>query len=202
MSNILLHRGTGPQHLFKALSLRHRPPQAADLLAQRAGSDGPIQCEFQRLHLHRLGDEVVRARANRADRALQAAEGRDDDDRKVGPLARERPAEVESAPEPQVQIRQDRIDGALGQLRAGFLDGGGPLDAEVQPGQAVLQQLAELRLVVDDENLATHGSSLLPFQAPGPWAASSAAGRFTRNRLPRPGWLATSIQPPCSRTIP
>ena len=65
-------------------ALGDRAPQALDLLAQRAVLRPRARAaSAQRVELERLGDEVVRAGADRGDRRLEAAEGGDDDDRHV-----------------------------------------------------------------------------------------------------------------------
>src|SRR6058998_154002 len=77
--------------------------------------------------------------------------------------------------------------------REGGLRGGLPAHLVAARAEAGGDRLAHLALVVDDEDAPAHDAAS---------AGSAGGGRKIENRLPFPTSLSTSIQPPCSATIP
>jgi hypothetical protein len=119
--------------------------------------------------LDRLRDEVVRAGANRADRGLERAECRHDDDRHVRMLGHDVRAEVEPARLTHAQVRHDDVEVARleGLARSGRA--GAPRGFVAALRERAGERLAEAPIVVDDEHAAAHDASRS--------AASGAGGR-------------------------
>ena len=89
-----------------------RPTWRSRLTSSRSARccDGAREREPQRLDLERLGDEVVGAGADRADRRLEAAERGDHDDRHVGPIGDDALAQLEAVHALHVEVGDDDVE--------------------------------------------------------------------------------------------
>ena len=111
----LLHRRARADQLAAAARVRDDLAQPLDLAAQRAVLGRAAHRDRERLDLDRLGDEVVRAGADRADRGLEAAERGQHDHRHVGPVGDDLLAQLEAGHALHVEIGDDDVDVVLGQ---------------------------------------------------------------------------------------
>ena len=187
------HRTAVADELVEALRLPDQVPQALHLFAQRPMLNRARERDRERVHLDRFGDEVVRARADRGDRRLEASEGRDHDHRYIGSARHDALAEGEAVHATHVEVGEHDVHLRAFERREGGLRRG--LRAHVVAARAETggDRLAHLALVVDDEHTPAHDAAS---------ADSAEPGRKIVNRLPFPTSLSTSIQPPCSATIP
>jgi hypothetical protein len=182
----LMHRGRRADHVAAAARRCDDLAQPLDLAAQRAVLGGAADRDRERFDLDRLGHEVVRTRADRADRGLEAAKRGQHDDRQIGPVGDDVLAQLEAGHALHVEIGDDDVDIVLGQRRDRVRAAAERHDVEAALLEAELDEIDHLALVVDDK----HFRHEVP------------AGRYTVNVEPLPGVETTSIHPPCSRTMP
>ena len=172
-----------------------RDGAAQALAPPRAGArccDGALQRQRQRVEVERLGDEVVGAGADGADRGLQAAEGGDHHHRDVGAVGDDALAQLEAAHARHVEVGEHHVE-VLGAApaRRPRRPSGAPRGCEAPAAPAPSASSSHISR-----------SSSTTRMRPGHAASSlRRAGRW-RSVLPCPGSLLTSIQPPWSRTMP
>ncbi len=146
-----------------------------------------IDGDRQGVHLDRLADEVVRARADGGDGRLQAPKRREHDDGHVGPVLDDGPAQVDAAHPLHVEVGDDDVEVFL----ADGVPGGRRVrvrrHAVAALAKAERERLDQIGVVVDEQDV-THDPACL--------------GKNTRKVEPRSTLLSTVIHPPCSRTIP
>jgi hypothetical protein len=139
----------------------------------------------ERLDLDRLGDEVVRAGADRTHRRLERAERGEHQHRDVGAIRHHLFAELEPGHPLHVEIGDDHVDVVLRDRSDGIGAVGKRDDRETALLEPERDQIDHLALVVDHEDVRH-----VPF------------GMYTVKVDPSPGVETMSIQPPCSRMIP
>ena len=107
----------------------------------------------QLVELERLGDEVGGALLDRVDRVLHRAEAGDDDRDDVR-VALERGVEHRAAVDArQPEVRDDDVEGELGEPRQRLFAVRGLLDDEAVVGQPLGDGLPQRRLVVDEQQM-------------------------------------------------
>ena len=129
-----------------------RGAQPLDLLAQPAVLDGARHDDAERLALDRLGDEVVGAGADRADRGLERRVPGDEDDRDVGAQRDDALAELEAARLRHAEIGEDHVEVARRDLLERVCGRRARRDLHALASEGHLEQLASVALVVDDED--------------------------------------------------
>ncbi len=72
--------------------------------------DRPLDREGQQVHFNRLGDEIIRPRANGSDRRRQAAEARHHHDRNVRAIGRDPLAKLRAAHAGHPQVGQHDVE--------------------------------------------------------------------------------------------
>src|SRR5712692_1135737 len=188
--------------------------QRLDLALEPRGLERAIGDEHEAIRLERLLDEVVGALLDRRDRGLDVAVARDHHDRHLGMLglhAVEKLQPVEAASlQPDVEEDQVRAARAERGERLVAVARGARLVALVL--QDTRDQLADVRFIIDDEDIGRHFYALAVFGvfgtetvSTGPACAGSAANR-RRTHAPRaPGVFSaascSSIWPPWSSRI-
>src|SRR5882724_10396169 len=103
---------------------------------------------------------------------------------------------------PRVEVGEDEVDLGGVERRERGLARGVRLDLEAAGTESRGDRLAHLPLVVDDEDASAHHSASHLEVHDAASAGSAGRGRKIEKRLPFPTSLSTSIQPPCSATIP
>ncbi len=143
--------------------LRHL---AADLLLEIR--DAPVQlAKLLRALQHRtdlcwsegLGQKIESASAHRLHRAVNAAMGRDDHHGQVGPFPERLLHEVQSRFHPQTQIHQQCVVGVPLELRQGRGPVGRLRGFVAHGFEGDLQGLADVRLVIDDQDAHGKGTT-------------------------------------------
>ena len=105
------HRGAEADDVLERSVLdRGERAKTLHLVFEAAMLDGASDSHHQQLRIHGLGDEIVGANADRADRALQAALSCDDDDGDVGTCAEDALAQLETAHLGHRQIRENEVE--------------------------------------------------------------------------------------------
>ncbi len=122
----------------------------------------------QHVDLHRLGDEVVRAGADRGDRGLEAALAGQHDGEHVGVTLLELLTQLDAGDVRHLHVGHDHV-GRLGaqkiERRGRRADG---LGGEPPLAQAIAQEGRSVFVIVDDEDRAVHvcGHTVLPWSRP------------------------------------
>ena len=173
--------------------------QAGDLLPEPPLAQGVLEGGEKLLDAERLGDVMVGAGLHRLDGRVDAAEGGDDDHRRPGLARAHLPQELVAAHARHHQVRDHDVDGPVSQLVEGLGAARGAQHVVARLAQLVVQELPHRVVVLDDEQ---RGTPRHDARASRPAAAGVSSGRKTLSRAPRPASLSTSIQPPCSFTIP
>ncbi len=171
--------------------------QANVLLAQDAHRTHVAQADHQLSHRKGLGDEVSRALAHRLYRPVDRSVGGDDHDRRVR-AQRLDPFEKLDATEPRHhEIGEHQIVLVL-------LEQGGALDAVLghvhRPAllaQGVGHGDPQERLVLDDQQPVSADFHPTSFSL----SSSAIAAMMTRNVVPLPTEVSSSIRPPWAATI-
>ena len=132
--------------------------QALDLRAQRAVLHGAFEREFQLFELERFADEVVSARADRGHGGLHAAERGDHDHRHVRSVGDDALAQREAVHAAHVEIGHDDVYVFALDERKRFVGGGLPRRVESGAPQRRLHRLAQILIVIDDEDAALHST--------------------------------------------
>ena len=133
-----------------------------------------------------LGDEIERPGLERGDGGFHVAEGGDDRDRQIGVFVLDEADEVYAVAVRQAHVGQAQVEFVLVQQIPGLLEIRGRARLEVHASQRQLQDLADVGLVVYDEDLVF----ALVHNDPSS-AHSSGRAKVTRKRLPTPpspGW--------------
>ena len=155
----LLDRRARADHLIEAAGVGHGLAEALDLVAKRAVLDRARQREPQGLDIERLGDEVVRADADGADRRVEAAERGDHHDRHVGAVGRDALAEREPVHPLHVQIGDHDVEVLLVEQLQGIGRRGPPRHDEPAARHRLGQRLRHALVVIDDEDVSGHRRS-------------------------------------------
>src|SRR6266478_5202255 len=188
------HRGAGPEQRAEAAGFLDRLAQPPYLVAQPAVLDCPREREPQGVDLERLGDEVVGAAPERGDRRLDAPKGGDHDHGHIRARRDDALAELEAAHARHVEVGHDRVELRRDERFQRRRRRRARLHLEAELAQVGDEHVAHARIVVDDEDTPLHeATSAVP---------GSAEARKIATRVPRPGSLSTSIQPPWSVTMP
>src|SRR5207244_6121416 len=187
--------------LVEAPRLADEAAESLHLFPERPVLHRTRERDRERLHLHGLGYEIVGPGADRGDRRLEAAKGRDDDDRDVGPARDDALAERQAVHAAPVEGGEAEVDLVGVERRHRGLARGVRLDLEAAGTESRGDRLAHLPLVVDDEDASAHHSASHTWRFPRP-PPPAGRGRKIENRLPFPTSLPTSIQPPRSAPIP
>ena len=198
--------------MMLALAHRHherRHQELAGLAAALAGIERALDGAQQLRERQRLLDEVERAEPRRLDRGLDGAVAGHHDDRAAvggggGPLAQQTDAvDIRHPDVEQHQVR--RLPRARGARLRGVR---GDVHLVALLGEDLLQQTADVRLVIDYQDVwTTHARSLRNWcpcvraRAPVADRVLSFTGSTTRTRAPPSGRLSASMRPPCSSTI-
>ena len=148
-----------------------------------------------RLGVERLDDVVVGAVLERLDGRLDRCVGRHDDDGRLGGGLADLAEDLETVHPGHLDVDEEDLRRLARERRERL--------AAARRGEDVVPLLLEpererapqVGLVVDDHQLHGRGH-----QGSSPGAA--VPGRVTRNRVPAPGELSTSIAPPCRWTMP
>ena len=91
-----LHGRAGPDHA-RQLAGFHAAAKAAELVAHRAVAHGALHGQPQRIHRHRLGDEVVGPRAHGADGVFHASEAGHHDHHQIRTFGERCAAQIQAA---------------------------------------------------------------------------------------------------------
>ena len=135
-----------------------------------------LQGERERIHVGRLGDEVVRANPDCGDRRLDAAERGEHRDRHVRVVGDDPLAQLEAVHAGHVHVGHDGIDlGRPDRLERG-VGRRSPRDLEAAVRQIGREQPAHVAIVVDDEHTAVHAAVSLGV------AVAARGGRALRQR--------------------
>ena len=141
--------------------------------------DPAVQRKCQRIQIHRLGDEVVRARAHRSDRSFHAAKGGDHDHRNVRTIFDHALAQVEPGQAAHVHVRDHHVE----VLRADSSSACSPLasgdDLVLLLAQRSREHAAHAHVVVDDQTAPLHATSSSA-------SCSVPTGRNTEKVVPFP----------------
>ncbi|MFH2002297.1 MAG: hypothetical protein ABIK28_21680 [Planctomycetota bacterium] len=184
----ILHRRAGTEELLEMMGLFHRLFEDLVLLLQIVMLHRAFQGDGEQLHLDRLIDEIVCPGTDRLDCGLHASECRDHHDRHIGPVRLDPVAQIDSIHPRHVKVRQDRIELLVFHSYEGILRRGKRVYSKTAPSQIRLDQVAHVSIIIYNQDLAVH--------------FLFSCGKKTEKRLPFPGSLFTSIQPPFSLTIP
>ena len=129
--------------------------EAPHLARQRAVSERARERDLQLLDVEGLGDEVVRARADRADRRLEAAERGDHDHRDIGEDLGEALAERDAVEATHVEVGDDGIDALVrGQQVERVAAVRRVPHREAALAEGAPQHLAHARVVLDHQHTA------------------------------------------------
>ena len=144
---------------------RIQPPagEAVDRVRRRAGGLGPAQdgadARQQLARVEGLGQIVVRTQLQPDDAVGLLGQRRQHDDRQ--PRRGAQPAaDGEPVLPRQHEVEHDEIEAAVVEQPLHRLAVGGGIDAKAVPGQEPLQQVADLPIVVDDEQMGLFGHGL------------------------------------------
>ena len=152
-----------------------------------------IDARHQFLAPERLGDVIVGSQVQPQHHVLFLTLGGQHDDGRVERVLAHGAADFVAVDLGQHDVEQHQIGlGRERQSQPGFAVSGRKHFAALG-GERVRQSAQEGRVVFDNQDAASvHAAA--PFTA-------LAAGRMTENVLPLPGWLSTSTEPPCPRTM-
>ena len=184
------HPGGLADEVLHAVALAELLPVLPVLAGEPLGLERAPHHEPDLFHPERLGEVVVGAGADRLDRGLDGREGGEDEHGHAvldngHPLEHAHPVQV-GHPE----VDEGEVEGLpFGELDALLAAGGGP-DPVAFPAEHLDEQVARDRVVVGDEERGRRHRRHRRHRA-----TDTASGRTTRNVLPRPGSLATSIRP-------
>ena len=131
-------------------------PQALDLGTQLAVLSRAFQRDRQRIHRNRLDHEVVGTRANRADRAVQAAERRHHDDADVGAAREHALAQLETAHPVEMDIGQHDVEILTFEELERLVRRHAPNHLVSAGAETLGGELTHALVVVDHENTSTH----------------------------------------------
>ena len=148
-----------------------------------------------------LRQVVVGPAVERRHLVLLAVADRQDDDRRLGPLA-QAGAHLNTVHLRQAQVQDDDVGRVGGRQRQALLTGAGRRHAEALLAQDRAQGAQDLRLVVDDQDvrLGGHSGSASCGDGGGDWP-SRVSGSVKRKANPS-GRFSPQIRPPCASTIP
>jgi hypothetical protein len=153
------HRGRVADHLIDARLVLHAA-QALDLDAQRVELRGARHAERELFDFEGLREEVVCARADRGDRGVEIAEGRDEDHRHVRALEGESLAELEARHALHAHVGHDRLEALLARDLERSLGAGSPRDAEASLCEPAIDERSERRVVLHEEHVGCVGHRL------------------------------------------
>jgi hypothetical protein len=156
----LLHRRARADHLIETSGLGDLPTQALDLVTKPAMLDRSREGKAQGLDIERLGDEVVGADAERVDCGVHAAERGDDHHRDIGAVGDDSFAEREAAHPFHVQVADHDIEVLLVEHYKRLAGRGSPGHPEATPRHRLGQGLCHALVVVDDQHMAVHTSTV------------------------------------------
>ena len=148
----LLHRRARADQLAVAPRVGDDLAQPLDLAAQRAMLGGAPDRDRERLDLDRLGDEVVGAGADRADRGLEAAERGQHQHRDVRPISGHALAQLETGDALHVEIGDDDVDVVVRDRGERVGPVGERDDLEAALLEPERDQIDHLALVIDDKD--------------------------------------------------
>ena len=139
--------------------------QPLDLAAQRQVLDRAADRDRERVDLHRLGDEVVRAGADRGDRGVEPTLAGEHDRQQIGMALAQLLAQLDARHAGHLDVGHDDIRRHRAQVLERRLAGGHGIDVEAALAQAVAQQHRGVVVVVDDQDGSVHVGhfSLIPF---------------------------------------
>ena len=112
--------------------------------------------ERELVHVERLGDEVVRAGADRGDGRLHVRVRRDHDDGHVFAAADELLAQLDPVHAGHVHVRDGQAEVFALEESDGRVRVGDPGHFELAPAQLAFEHFAEAAVVIDDEDAAVH----------------------------------------------
>src|SRR5581483_1042111 len=164
--------------------------------AQSLGREGAIHGDEELAHRYRLLDEIIRAEPGRLDRRFDGAVSRHHHDRYLGlpargPFLEQRDA-VRSG-HPDIEQHQVRLLFAI--KLACALRAVGGCHAVMLVLENLLDQPADLRFVIDDEDIAAAHVPLSPCARRRGSAATSAVGSAWRNALVTGSRIVTPAPP-------
>ena len=149
----IAHGAAAADESVDAIALLQLRTQIRVLRAQAPLLEGGVQDVQQRVELERLGDEVRSALFDGVDGVLHRAEAGDDDGDDVG-ITRERGIEDGAAIEPrQPQVRNDDVEGEVGEPGDRVLAVGGLLDDEPVVGEPLRDGFPQCWLVVYQQQM-------------------------------------------------
>ncbi len=134
-----------------------RAAEELDLRQLQRAFSGPAELErrgdqlAQRRHVERLGDEIEGAELERAHRGLDVAVRGDHRDRRLRLVRLDPLDDVQAVAVRQPHVGEAQVEGAGAQLARGRADGVGRGHVEIHALQRDAEELADVRLVVDDE---------------------------------------------------
>jgi len=139
--------------------------------------EGARDHQREKLRVDRLGDEVVGAGADGADRRVEAGVAGEHDDGDVGLDTEHALAELRPAQAGHPEIGEDHVEVLLGDQLERVVGRGAPHDIEALPGQHDLQELARGLIVVDHERATLRCAHVFLHVkqnlAPIPWSDST-----------------------------
>ena len=162
----LLHRPALADHLLEAVAVLEVPLEEDVLLLEPPGGQAPADDDLQLLDVERLDDVVERPGLEGLDGLGDAAVGRDQDDREVGPVFPGVAEDVHAVGPGHLDVGHDQVDLFLLQdLEApGGREGG--LDRVAFLLEDDREQVEEALFVVDDQD-RFHGLNLTRRRAGG-----------------------------------
>ena len=146
-----------------------------------------IEPERELLDLDRLGQEVVSPGANREHRGLEIAKRRDHEHREPRAARADALAQHDPVDPAHADVGEHGVEVLACDPLERILRGGLDRDSVTPPRQALAQHRGHLRVVLNHQDPRHHAGS---------------HGSQIRKQLPSPSALSTSIQPPCSCTMP
>ncbi len=159
-----------------ALAVGHRRPYLPDQLVRVEGLD----------------EIIVGSRLYRANGVGNLAQGGDHDDGRPYPLGHDPFQERLAAHARHAKVEDDGVEGLREKFTLAFEAVGGGRHLDAFESEELLDGIADILLIVDDEHL--HGfSSFTP-----PWRAPSWRGSSKRARVPPPSRAASSMRPPAA----
>ena len=130
--------------------------QALHLAAQGVEPERAIDDEREVVDLERLGDEVVRAGADRRDRGLERAERRHDDDRQIFVARANVSAELDAAHAAHVDVGDDDVEVVFAEEAQAILCGVRAARLVSARFEIVRNEVTKTGVVVDEENVGLH----------------------------------------------
>jgi hypothetical protein len=163
-------------------------PQTLDLALQRQVLERAADGDGERVDLHRLGDEVVRAGADRGDRGVEAALARQHDGKQIRIPLPELLAEIDAGHARHLNVRDDDVGRVRTQVLEALLGRVDGVHIEAALAERIAQEHSGVVIVVDDKDGSVH-SEVLPFYrlrvhlSDGPLVTLHTAGRRPAMRL-------------------